>query len=301
MLDLKQLQAFAFVVEERSFDKAAALLHVSQSAISQRIKSLESQVGQALLIRSNPLRPTEAGLKVLGYYQQMHLLQQELLTDIDPEGGKTRYSNQNKVRIALNSDSLDTWFLSAITPLIRSQQLLVDLKVDDQEATHELLKNGEVIGCISSTTSNLQGCQSVLLGHMAYYPVCTRSFKKKFFSDPIHVDEFRYAPAVEFNYKDRLQSRYLKKFWGVETGQYPSHEIPSSKSFLSFLTLGLGWGMAPDIQVASLLKSGKLVKLAEDQCLEIPLYWHVWNLKSKLIKQITINLTEQAQKALQQS
>ncbi|WHI48392.1 LysR family transcriptional regulator ArgP [Microbulbifer sp. VAAF005] len=300
MLDLKQLQAFAFVIEERSFDKAAALLHVSQSAISQRIKALESQVGQALLIRSNPLRPTEAGLKVLGYYQQMHLLQQELLTDIDPEGGKTRYSNQNKVRIALNADSLDTWFLAAITPLIRSQQLLVDLKVDDQDATHELLKNGEVIGCISSTTSNLQGCQSVLLGHMAYYPVCTKAFKKKFFSDPIKVEELHYAPTVEFNYKDQLQSRYLKQFWGVETGQYPSHEIPSSKSFLSFLTLGLGWGMAPDIQIASLLKSGKLVKLAEDQYLKIPLYWHVWNLKSKLIKEITINLTEHARKALSQ-
>ncbi|WP_444891043.1 LysR family transcriptional regulator ArgP [Microbulbifer sp. DLAB2-AA] len=300
MLDLKQLQAFAFVVEEQSFDKAAALLHVSQSAVSQRIKALEGQVGQALLIRSTPLRPTEAGLKVLGYFQQMHLLQHELLADIDPEGSKTRYSNQNKVRIALNSDSLDTWFLKAVTPIIRSHHLLVDLKVDDQEATLELLKNGEVIGCISSVTSNLQGCQSILLGHMAYYPVCTPAFKEHYFSDPVDVDEFRYAPAVEFNYKDQLQSRYLKQFWGIEAGQYPSHEIPSSKGFLNFLTLGLGWGMAPDIQVEDLLRQEKLIKLTPDQHLKIPLYWHVWNLKSKLIKEITHTLAEYAHKALHQ-
>lgn len=300
MLDLKQLQAFAYVVEEQSFDKAAALLHVSQSAISQRIKALESQIGQALLIRSNPLRPTDAGLKVLGYYQQMHLLQHELLADIDPESDRSRFTNQNKVRIAINADSLDTWFLKAIAPVIQAHHLLVDLKVDDQDATHELLKNGEVIGCISSVTSNLQGCHSVLLGYMAYYPVCTQAFKEQYFSTPMKADDFRYAPAVEFNHKDQLQTRYVGQFWGIEPGQYPAHEIPSSKSFFEFLALGLGWGMVPDIQVKSLLDDATLIKLTPDKFLKIPLYWHVWNLKSNLIKHITTALQDYAQHALYQ-
>lgn len=300
-MDHKQLTAFAYVIEEQSFEKAAAMLHVSQSAISQRIKALESQLGQALLIRSTPLRPTDAGLKVLGYYQQMNLLQQELLSDLDPDHVDSAFSNQNKIRIATNADSLDTWFLSAIAPIIEKHQLLIDLKVDDQEATHELLKNGEVIGCISSHVSHLQGCHSVLLGYMHYYPICTQEFKDRYFSKRVKAESFYRAPAVEFSYKDQLQKRYLQQYWGVGAGEYPAHEIPSSKSFFEFLLLGLGWGMVPDLQVQSLLDEGRLIKLTPSKFLPVPLYWHVWNLKSSLIKSITQSLQHHAKISLIQN
>ena len=293
-MDHKQLTAFAYVVEEQSFEKAATMLHVSQSAISQRIKALESQLGQALLIRSTPLRPTDAGLKVLGYYQQMNLIRQELLSDLDPDRSKSGFSNLNKVRIAINADSLDTWFLGAIAPVIEEHQLLFDLKVDDQDATHELLKNGEVLGCISSNVSHLQGCESVLLGYMHYYPVCTQEYKDRYFPKGVKAEHFHTAPVVEFSYKDQLQSRYLQQYWGIGVGEYPAHEIPSSKSFFEFLVMGLGWGMVPDIQVQHLLDDGRLIKLTPKKFLRIPLYWHVWNLKSNLIKSITKSLQDRA-------
>ncbi len=298
MIDLKQIQAFVYVVEECSFEKAATLLHISQSAVSQRIKALESQMGQALLIRSTPLRPTEAGRKLLGYYQQISLLQHELLAELHDEQQPSAFSNQHKIRIALNADSLATWFLSAIAPVIEEHHLLVDLKIDDQDQTHELLKNGEVIGCISSTKPKLHGCYSVLLGYMDYFPVCSPSFKKRYFSRVIKASEFRTAPAVEFNHKDKLQEHYLQHFWGIESGDYPFHQVPSSEGFLEFISLGLGWGMVPELQAEPWLTSKSLVKLTPDKSIPVPLYWCVWNLKSSTIKHITRELVEQAGQVL---
>lgn len=53
-LGADQLAALAAVIECGSFDAAADRLHVTPSAVSQRIKALESRVGQVLVVRDKP-------------------------------------------------------------------------------------------------------------------------------------------------------------------------------------------------------------------------------------------------------
>ena len=298
MLDAKQIQAVAAVIEEASFERAAEILCITQSAISQRVKTLENLLGQALIVRSNPVKATPAGRMILGYYQQMTLLQHELLDQITDDITQKQFNSRDKLRIALNVDSLDSWFIEAVTPIVNEYKLLLELKLDDQEQTHEFLKNGEVIGCISSSSQSLQGCQCIPLGQMRYYGVCSKEFKNEYFKGKLNADQFRQAPGIEFNHKDRLQQTYLKLFWNVKANEYPFHQVPSSSGYVEFLSKGMGWGMLSNVKSKEWLASKDLVILNPDNYLSVPLYWHVWSFKSELIKNISEHIVKSANRLL---
>ena len=80
-IDGQQLAAFAAVIELGSFDAAAARLHVTPSAISQRIKALEQRVGQVLVVREKPCSATAAGVPLLRLAAQTALLEAETLAE----------------------------------------------------------------------------------------------------------------------------------------------------------------------------------------------------------------------------
>src|ERR1700704_6952621 len=76
-----QLAALAAVIEFGSFDAAAERLHVTPSAVSQRIKALEQRVGQVLVVREKPCRPTAAGVLPLRFAAQAAMLESQGLAE----------------------------------------------------------------------------------------------------------------------------------------------------------------------------------------------------------------------------
>ncbi|MCR8922260.1 LysR family transcriptional regulator ArgP [Dasania sp. GY-MA-18] len=292
-LEIKQLLALVAVVEEQSFEKAALRLHVTQSAISQRIKQLEEQLGQPLLKRGTPMVVTASGQKVLRYAKQVELLQGELLQELGyGELKSTRLS------IAINADSLAAWFLEAIQPLIEQQDLLIELKVDDQEKTHEFLKSGEVLGCISSSDSAMQGCDCQYLGDMRYLCVASERFYQRYFPQGVSAAAFKQAPAVDFSHSDEMQSRYLARYFQLQQHDYPQHHIPSSEKYVEFIGRGLAWGLVPEMQFQQFSRDYELRDINPGKAISVPLYWHSWNVKSSLIAQLSETLQGYAQKAL---
>lgn len=296
MIDYKQLQALAAIVEEDSFDKAANRLHISQSAISQRLKQLEDSVGQTLVLRCNPIQATNAGQQLIKHYRQISLLQSELYEALSQK----QTDGYTRIAIGLNADSLATWFLDAVQPLLNEDKVLLELKVDDQDQTHHLLKTGQVIGCISSNPKPMQGCICVPLGIMTYRCLASPGYVERYFPDGVNRKNFIKAPIAEFSNKDELQNRYLKKFFQVKANEYPKHRIPSTESFFQMIIRGLACGMIPDQQSRELLKKDIVIDLSPGQFLDIPLYWHVWNLKSDLYRKLTQALTRVASKELTQ-
>src|SRR3546814_10280721 len=102
MFDYKLLSALAAVVEQAGFERAAQVLGLSQSAISQRIKLMEARVGQPVQVRVTPPAPNEIGRRLLNHVQQVRLLErdlQSLVPAMDEAGLPAR------LRIALNADS----------------------------------------------------------------------------------------------------------------------------------------------------------------------------------------------------
>lgn len=285
MFDLRQLQALAAVAQAQSFERAARGLHLTQSAVSQRVRLLETQAGQPLLIRSKPVRPTAAGATLLRYYRQMAGLQDAARRELSTEGG-----GPSRLSVAVNADSLATWLPQALDDLMRDERLWLDLHVDDQDETHNILRTGAVIGCISALDQRVQSCDRVPLGAMRYAAVAAPSFVRRYFPHGLDAATLRHAPVIEFNNKDSMQAEFLRSRFGIRRGEYDYHQIPSSEGLQDMILRGHGWGMLPMAQARPYIDAQRLQRIGADADLLVPLYWHVWNIATPLIRRLTTAL-----------
>lgn len=294
MLDYKLIEAFAKVVAEGGFERAAKVLFITQSAVSQRIRQLEDQSGQLLLTRTSPPQPTSAGRALLKHYQQVKLLEDGLTAELTAsvEQGPT------SLAIGINADSLASWFIDSIQPLLRQFKLLIDLRVDDQEQTHMFLRDGEVVGCISNEPKAMQGCRVEFLGVMNYRLLATPEFITCWFPGGLSLAAAEHAPAVIFNRKDRLHYRFLEKNLGGLPTSLPCHQIPAPEQFLQVIAYGFSYGMVPDWQSVALRNSGELQELLPGAAFPVELYWHSWNLQSEPLQTFSAQLVRGAQQLL---
>jgi LysR family transcriptional regulator, chromosome initiation inhibitor len=273
MLDLAQLETLSAVLRSGSFERAAQVLHVTQSAISQRIRQLEEQVGTALVIRSQPCRATPAGERLFQHAEEVRLLEQGMRRDLGLSSERSDESGSwPTLRLAVNADSLATWFVPAMAGV---DGVLFDLVIDDQDHSAEWLKRGEVRAAISGSAKPVQGCDCRPLGKLRYLATASPVFIKRWFGagdiEPARLAE---APVITFNAKDRLQARWSEQALGTAaTG--PSHWLPSSHAFVDAAIAGLGWGMNPELLAADALADGRLQELLPGHPLDVPLYWHV--------------------------
>lgn len=290
-IDYKGIQAFAAVVQLGGFERAAQTLHITQSAISQRIKHLESRFGHTLLVRSSPPKATPAGATVLKFSQQLEQLENSLTEELQPQ------EQQGWVRmaIAVNADTLSTWLLQdLLATWCRDNRVLLELKIDDQEQTHHLLQNGSVIGCISGLEAPPQGCRSYTLGFSRYLCVASPDYKKQWFGKNVSKDKLQLAPLTRFNNKDLLQHQFLAKYFDLDASQLPMHTVPSSEGFVEWIRLGMGWGMAPALQVKPWIDKGEIVELTPGKSLKVKLFWHLWGMDTKLTRSLTVALKDAA-------
>lgn len=289
MFDYKLLAALAAVIEQGGFERAAQVLGLSQSAISQRIKLLEARVGQPVLVRATPPSPTEVGRQLLNHVQQVRLLERDLQRQVpalDEEGMPER------LRIALNADSLATWWAGAVGAFCAQQQVLLDLVVEDQEVGLKRMRAGEVAACLCGSERPVAGARSLPLGSMRYRALASPAFMARYFPQGFAVERLARAPAIVFGPDDFLQHRYLASL-GVQEG-FLHHLCPSSEGFLRMTEAGLGWGLVPERQVAEQLARGELVEICANTSIDVPLYWHHWRNGGQLLVQLTDHLRHSA-------
>jgi LysR family transcriptional regulator, chromosome initiation inhibitor len=272
-LDPKQLSAFQNAIDSGSLTLAAQSLNLTLAAVSLRIKALEEVLGKRLLIRGKKISATLAGKALLSHIQLAESLENEFLSAIDPGNKKPQ-----ALRVAVNADSLASWFLPAISGTLKTQQILIQTIVDDQDHTHEWLSNGEVIGCVSTLSKPLNGCVAEPLAKMRYRCLASATFARAIKGEKrsASIHQLLAQPAVCFNQKDGLQDAFLKQHFGLQRAAYPRHYFPAVDAFHLALLGGLGWGMQADIQYPSDLKQGVLVDLFPGKAIDVPLYWHHW-------------------------
>lgn len=306
MLDYKLLQALCAVVEEGGFERAARRLNLTQSAVSQRIRQLEDALGQPVLARTQPPAATQKGRLLLRHARRVGLLEDELARGLglgrpasgDATGGEPTRAPWQTIALAVNADTLATWFTDAVLPLLNSERLVLDLRVDDQERTHELLRAGDVAGCVSTRAAPMQGCRAVLLGFMRYHCACAPAFAARWFPQGLGLEAARLAPAVVFNRQDTVHDRFLEGLFGASPQEAPRHHVPDSERFVDFVAGGAGYGLIPHLQAAGHLAEGCLVDLAPGAPMDVPLYWHCWNIPSALLSALTKALAAAARKVL---
>ena len=305
-IDSRQLVAFAAVLREGSFEAAARALHVTPSAVSQRIKALEERLGRVLIRRGSPCVATEAGESLQRHAQQLQLLEAQALepfglADAAPSARGTRpaaVAAPLPLAVAVNADSLATWFVPALAALRERHEVCIDLHVEDQDHSSELLRQGRVLAAVSADPVPVQGCRVQPLGRMRYLAVASPAFMRRHFPDGLTDASLAQAPCNVFNRKDQLQARFLKRLSRRKLSP-PQHRVPSTHGFVHAALHGLGWGMNPDVLVAALLASGELVELAPGEWLDVPLYWQHWSLEAQVLRTLTEAVAAAAKAALQ--
>ena len=269
-MDAVQLATFQAVIAEGSFEAAARALHVTPSAVSQRIKALEQDVGQVLVRRAKPAAPTGAGQALVRYAGQVALLEREALAAARGALAGSRV----RISVVVNADSLHTWFLPVLT---RCPDVLFDLHQDDQEYTADLLRAGTAMAAVTAQHVAVQGCRVERLGAMRYLAVAAPGFD---------AGDLAAAPVILLNRKDQLQHRFLTALTRRRLDP-PVHYVPAAAAFVDAVRLGLGWALVPEQIARADIDAGRVVELTPGRHLDVPLYWQYWRMQSEVLTALT--------------
>ncbi|ODT40126.1 MAG: transcriptional regulator ArgP [Microbacterium sp. SCN 70-200] len=280
----------AAVLDAGSMEVAAERLHITPSAVSQRIRALEEEIGRVLLVRSKPLRPTPAAEPIVRYARQLALLEHDAVTEIG--GGAVRTT----MPLAVNADSLATWFLAPLARLSERHAIVFDLHRDDQDFTAGMLEDGTVTGAVTSRAEPVGGCRVQTLGVLRYEAVATPAFVARWLAGGATAAELAEAPVLDFDRRDDLQTRWLIAR-GADPLAPPRHRVPASHDFATAASLGLGWAMLPRLQSQQDLDAGRLLPLG-GPTIDVPLYWQQWNLRSALLDAVADEIVAEGRRVL---
>lgn len=289
VFDRQQLEAFAAIVETRHFGRAAVLLNVTRGAVSLRLKALEEEFGTPLVVRDGNI-PTPAGEVLLRHIRILKILEADTQQQIKPMDGM-----RPRVAIAVNADSLATWF-EVVAWEIAKKNVALELIVDDQDYTLPLLAKGEAMGCVSTSSNSPTGFLAEPIGMMEYECVANVEFAKNFFPQGLGLHGVLAAPAVLYNQKDGLHAQFLAQFLDFEVRNYAAHYFPSPSALLAAIERGIGYGLVPCLQAKPLIDEGKLIRLAPDHKVEVNLYWHHWETapsNAQVISELVVNHARQ--------
>ncbi|HET7837345.1 MAG TPA: LysR family transcriptional regulator ArgP [Variovorax sp.] len=281
-IDSRQLAAFDAVLREGSFDGAARALHVTPSAISQRIKGLEERMGRVLIQRASPCVATPAGQALQRHAQQVRLLEADALRPF----GLGAPDAVLPLALAVNADSLATWFVAALAAVQAAGPVSFELHVEDQDHSALLLREGRVMAAVTAEPQAVQGCVVEPLGAMRYLAVASPAFMARHFAHGVDAAALAAAPCNVFNAKDALQARFMRRLTRKPLAP-PLHRVPGTHGFVHAAVQGLGWGMNPQVLVAGLLARGDLVELVPGQSLDVALYWQHWRVESQALRLLT--------------
>lgn len=297
MLDYASLAAVAAVVREGSFERAARALNVTPSAVSQRVKLLEERIGSVLIVRGQPSTATEMGRLLCRHVERVGMLEHDLHVTLPQLAQGNPRDARVTLRVAVNADTLGSWFVPAMAEFTRTEQALLDVAVDDQEHTADWLRSGDVLAAVTSTAQPVQGCNSIPLGRLRYLAVASPDFVRRYFPDGVTAAALAAAPGLTFNRKDRLQARWTRSVCRREVDT-PTHWLPSTQAFIDASAAGIGWGMNPAALVRTQLRAGTLVELVPGKSLFVSLHWQHTRMQVPMLDRLTRAVVSSAKQAL---
>jgi LysR family transcriptional regulator, chromosome initiation inhibitor len=304
MIDPAQVAAVAAVVREGSFERAARALSVTASAVSQRVKQLEERLGTVLIVRGQPCTATDTGARLCRHAELVGMLEADLRRDLPTLAARSARTTPHDaarptLRVAVNADSLGTWFIDAMARFGQHEAALLDVALDDQDHTAEWLARGRVLAAVSSLAAPVQGCRSRRLGALRYVATASPEFVRRWFARGITAEALALAPSLRFDRKDRLQERWVRQVLAPRREvELPTHWLPSTQAFVDAALAGVGWGMNPLAMVAPQLRARRLVELVPGTPVDVPLHWQCTRLPVPMLARLTESVVQAASAAL---
>src|SRR6201986_3892669 len=185
-----QLDALVAIADHGSFAAAARQLHITPSAVSQRIRALEAAAGQVLISRGTPCRPTKLGERLVRLGRQTRLLYAEAAQALTA-------ATAVELPVAVNADSLAVWFQDVLGAVASWDGTAIRLHVEDQGYSQELLRRGDVLAAVTSDPAAVQGCTVDSLGALRYVPAAAPGLAARWQRDT--SPGWAAMPAMTFN------------------------------------------------------------------------------------------------------
>jgi LysR family transcriptional regulator (chromosome initiation inhibitor) len=293
MLDYDALAAVAAVLREGSFERAAGALGITPSAVSQRVRGLEERLGSVLVVRGQPAAATDLGRAICAHFDRVELLEAELAPALVPKGQRTPLT----LKLAVNADSLATWFPGAAAGFAQATGMLLELMLEDEAHTADRLRSGEVMAAVTADPEPVPGCRTVRLGALRYRACASSGYFGRHFGDGVNAATLARAPCLRFDRRDHLQARWAREAHGVEL-RAPTHWVPSTQGFVDLAVAGLGWSVHPETLVRPHLAAGRLVELPPALPVDVTLHWTVPRLHAASLQALTAAVRKAAAQAL---
>lgn len=294
MLDYPALAAVSAVVREGSFERAAAALRITPSAISQRVRGIEERLGTMLVIRGQPCTPTDLGRRLCAHFDRVQLLE----ADIAPALSDQNAAPLPTLRVAVNADSLATWLPDAIAAFGRATGILLELTRDDETRTADRLRSGDVLAAVTADPNPIQGCRTIPLGALRYAACASPNFLSRYFGDAVNGETLKKAPYLRFDRLDGLQARWASEAYGIDLDA-PTHWVPSTHGFMDLCLAGLAWGLQPLRLAEQHIAAGRLVELPPRARIDVKLYWTVARLHVVSLRRLTRDVCAAAARYLE--
>lgn len=282
-VNYKSLVALKAIFEQGSFIKGAVAMHMTQSAISQRIKALESHIGSPVITRTHKLELTESGRLLINHINKVGDLEQDL-NDKLPQLGL----DQPSLKIAVNADSLSTWWFSAVEDISKELGIQFNIVVADQDAAISKMSSGEVLACLCSLEDSLPGATAIKVHTMHYRIYASKTYYQQYFANKSLTKAIETAPAILYGRDDHLHDRYLAMLGYSDA--YPYHNVPDAGGLAQAIISGMGYGMLADEQLVDKPNTSNLVNIAKEYCLTVDLYWHYWHNSSDTLTKFSNSL-----------
>ncbi|MBM3371609.1 MAG: LysR family transcriptional regulator ArgP [Betaproteobacteria bacterium] len=300
MLDPNLLGTVAAVIREGSFERAAHTLHVTASAVSQRIRQIEEQLGVILIVRGAPCMATDMGMRLCRHAETVAMLEHDLRVNLPHFVLHGKATTRSTLRVVVNADSLATWLMELIAAFAAKTDTLIDIAVDDQDQTEEWLRRGQAIAAVTSQSRPVQGFRARRLGQLNYVAVASPRFVARWFENGVTADALAQAPCLVFNHKDQLQERWASSVFRRNVA-LSAHRIPAPHAFLEAAIRDLGWGMHPRSLIEPSLLDGQLVEMLPGRGLDVVLYWQWSAIRAPLLDSLSEHIFRAAANELDHS
>jgi LysR family transcriptional regulator (chromosome initiation inhibitor) len=237
-----------------------------------------------LIQRITPPQPTPAGEKLIPYARRILALAGEAAR----AAGGTVSSGAVVLPLAVNADSLSTWFLDALAAYPAKDEVRFHIERVDQDLAAESLSQGRVLGAVSASEHPAPGCVARPLGVMRYLPVASPQWLAEHGLQPGRAGiatRLEGLPMVDYDGDDTLQRDFLADWVGHPVSP-STHRVPDSPAFVGAIEIGLGWGLVSEDQGRQALAAGRLVALSARRTRDVGLYWHQWDLTTSRLEDV---------------
>ncbi len=279
-----QLEAFVAVAETQHFTRAASRLHITQSALSQRIMNLEELLETSLIVRDpRKVRLTPAGDRLLRYARLKQSLEEETLEELLASQRRST-GLRGTLRIGGFSTILRSKILPALQPLLKSNpDIQLELRVAELRDLPALLRSGEADLILTNERIDAEGIESILVFREENVLVESKNLAAS-----------RGNTVFDHDPEDKTTELFIKlqskRFLESASLSRPRRSyLDEIYSILDAVELGLGRAVVP----RHLLRAG-MKELPGQNALEIPVYLQ------RLVASYRPKVLEQAWNALTQ-